>query len=270
MYVCNSIFVKNQPLLLSSLSQAADSLEELFPQSLVGYVGIHGVDLGPILFGGALAESVYQSRDAGILLAHSIEVVVVGGVSRRCGGGSGGGSGGGLLRPQSGLVVIAGRSAAAVALVEDAGHGGIFPTPDGGLGAAALADKHAGLGDGDGVVEAIAPLAVLLVEDGVDDVELDVPAGGDRVASSHVFDSPAGDVAAKENRFAVRSELSLFRHQLAHVPDALEDGSLRIFDVLRRNPRAGVFRRGQLPAADGKLDPDARSEGNASMRGRWG
>ena len=83
-----------------------------------------------------------------------------------------------LLFLQNVGLVSRGRGGTAVPSVDDTGHGGILSTLDGGLGPAALADQHAGLGDGHGVVHPLAALTVLLLEDGVDDVELDLTAGG--------------------------------------------------------------------------------------------
>ena len=149
---------------------------------------------------GSQAGRIDNGRDAGILFANDVKDRS--GVSRDGGGvGDGHGSSTGsimfgrrrsvvsrrLLFLHNGRLISRGRGGIAVPSVEDTGHGGILSTLDGGLGPAALADQHAGLGDGDGVVHPLAALAVLLLEDGVDDVELDLAAGGDRFATSHVF-----------------------------------------------------------------------------------
>ena len=266
---------------LGTQGQATDPLEQLVPQPLVGDIGKHDVDLFPVLLGdgnvrGVEGDSRERRRiddghDAVLLLVD--ESRHGGRVAREVADGGGGwrcsSLVGGAVVGSRGRLLDYGR-----ALVDVPRHGVVSPSFDGGLGTALLADQHTGLGDCDGIVHPFASLPVLLLQDGVDDVELDLSAGRDALSRSHVLDAAGGPIHPEEGRFAVRGQLALGRDVTTHVPDRVEDAVLGRLGVGRRRPDVGVLFGRQLPPGHGQMDPDGGGEADrllcGSMRRRPG
>lgn len=151
------------------------------------------------------------------------------------------------------------------ALVDVPCHGVVSTSLDGGLGTALLADQHAGLGHDDGIICTFASLPVLLLQHGIDDVELDLAPSRDALSRSHVLDAAGGQIDVEQGRFAVRGQLALGRDESAHVPDRVEDAVLGRLGVGGRRPDAGVLVGRQLPPGHGQMDPDSGGEADGLL-----
>ena len=254
---------------LGTQGQSADPLEQLVSQPLMANICKHNIHLLSVLLGdgsvsgvegdGRERRRIDDGHDAVLLLVD--ESRHGGRVAREVADGGGGWRcsslmGGDVVVGSRGCLLDDGRAL----LVDVPRHGVVSPSLDGGLGPALLADQHTGLGDGHGIIDTFASLPMLLLQHGIDDVELDLATGRDALSRSHVLDAAGGTVHPEQGRLAVRCQLALRREETAHVPDRVEDAVLGRLGVRRRCPDVGVLFGRQLPPGHGQMDPDGRGE----------